>query len=231
MLCVGWKSWGVEVKGQFFNADSWFLCLRTDFLLAQLKSYPIMPFFSSLCHFVWTNLAKNGALQAFYCASNKSLLCRLQYRTCWKPTVVSQLQQGSEVHKLSIFSNISGSGLIRHDWSLNHLQEEPFHRLKFSFFFLPTKQHARMKKGLWKSCASGRAAYVVLGEERSSVFNPRLWHTDSFQARRHTYWALKSLLFRNMNPATLRLCAFISVWLLTERLAGHSSSAVAFWSL
>lgn len=24
-----------------------------------------MPFFSSLCHLVWTNLAKNGALQAF----------------------------------------------------------------------------------------------------------------------------------------------------------------------
>lgn len=143
------------------------------------------------------------------------MLCRQQYRTCWKPTVVSQLQRGSEVHKPSIFSNISSSGLIRHDWSLNHLQEEPFHRMEFIFFrclFLPTNNTHRWRKTL--SFTSRRAAYMVLGKKGYiSVQSPSLAHRFiSGYSRWDAYWALKSLLFRNTNLGTsdFRLCCFLS---------------------
>lgn len=124
---------------------------------------------------------KEWSITSFYRASDKSSLCHLQYRTCWKPTVVSQLQQGSEVHKPSIFSNISGSGLIRHDWSLNHLQEEPFHRIAFCFFARlnpPTNNTHGSRKTPESLTSTSRAAYVVLGKKRCiSVQSSSLAHT------------------------------------------------------
>ncbi len=143
---------------------------------------------------------KEWSITSFYCASNKSLLYHLQYRTCWKPAVVSQLQRGSEVHKPCIFSNISGSGLIRHDWSLNHLQEEPVPSHRVLFFRLldsANKQHARIKSDPWKPHIQELLMWSWVRKAAIHIFGTQI-HFRLF-TRWDTYWALKSLLFRNMN--------------------------------
>jgi len=170
---------------------------------------------------------KEWSITSFYCASNKSSLCRLEYRTCWKPTVVSQLQRGSEVHKPSIFSNICSSGLIRHDWSLNHLQEEPFHRMELCFFLFFRLLVSANKLHWWRktlSFTSRRAAYMDLGKKGCiSVQSPSLAkRLISGYSRWDAYWALKSLHFRNTNLGTSQTL-LLSVW-----LPGHFSSAVSF---
>lgn len=144
---------------------------------------------------------KEWSITSFYCASNKSLLYHLHYRTCWKPTVVSQLQRGSEVHKPCIFSNISGSGLIRHDWSLNHLQEEPVPLHRVLFFCLldsANKQHGRIKSDPWKPHIQELLMWSWVRKAAIHVFGTQI-HFRLF-TRWDKNWALKSLLFRNMNP-------------------------------
>lgn len=190
-----------------------------------------MPFFSSLCHLVWTNLAKNGALQAFIAHQIKACFAVYSIEhvgiAYYCQSASAGLRSTQALHFLQyLWLRPNQAWLILESFTRETV---PSHGIQFFCQLVSAnKQHAQMKKELWKphiqkSCLCGRA-WV---RKDVSMFSPRLWHTDSFQDIHQTRRVLSfkiSSLQEQHEPGPFRSQTLLySVW-----LQGHSSSAVPF---
>lgn len=187
-----------------------------------------MPFFSSLCHLVWTNWAKNGALQAFIAHKIKARFAiysieRVGTAHCCQ-SASAGLRSTQALHFLQyLWLRPNQAWLILESFTRGTVPSH-WNSVFFGSLFLPTNNTHGWRK-TFESLTSRRAAYCMWSWVRKYVlvFSPRLWHADSFQGvyqmRRVLSFKISSLQEHEPGPFRSQTLLY-SVW-----LQGHSSSA------